>query len=66
MVSGTGETLSKIAKDLEKYIIDGMEHAWSGGNSRGFFTDPQGPKASEIILDFFSNYSMSGADTTLP
>lgn len=38
---------------MEKYIVDGMLHRWSGGSADGSYTDPTGPKASEIMLDFF-------------
>lgn len=42
---------------MEKYIIDGMTHRYSGGpaNAEGgsIYTDPTGPKATELSLDFF-------------
>ncbi|HEV2150262.1 MAG TPA: PHB depolymerase family esterase [Longimicrobiaceae bacterium] len=45
--SATGATL------LQKYIVDGLGHAWSGGSTAGSYTDPCGPDASRIIVDFF-------------
>lgn len=53
---------------MEKYMVNGMGHAWSGGNSAGSYTDPQGPKASQIMWQFFLNHPKSGggSDTTPP
>lgn len=39
---------------MEKYMIKGMGHAWSGGNSAGSYTDPKGPNASRILWKFFA------------
>ena len=38
---------------LEKYLVDGMGHNWSGGVTDGSFTDPGGPDASQVMWDFF-------------
>ncbi|CAM2063815.1 PHB depolymerase family esterase [Sulfidibacter corallicola] len=49
---------------LEHYSVDGMGHAWSGGE--GFlFTDPNGPDASALIVTFFG-LDGSAVDTTPP
>ncbi len=42
---------------MEKYMINNMGHAWSGGPLGGSFTDPSGPNASEIMWDFFKNHT---------
>lgn len=38
---------------MRKYIIDGLDHDWSGGSTAGSYTDPCGPDASSIIVSFF-------------
>lgn len=37
---------------LETWLVRSMGHAWSGGDPRGTHTFPQGPDATERMLDF--------------
>lgn len=36
-------------------MVRGLGHAWSGGAPEGSFTDPRGPAATAMILDFFAS-----------
>ncbi|MBD0282799.1 MAG: PHB depolymerase family esterase [Thermoleophilaceae bacterium] len=38
----------------ELLIVDGLEHAWSGGAPGGSHTDPSGPDATDAIWRFFA------------
>jgi poly(hydroxyalkanoate) depolymerase family esterase len=41
---------------LRHIVVDGLEHAWSGGDASVPFNDPLGPDASELIWDFFQEH----------
>lgn len=54
----TGETF------LQYVTVTGMGHAWSGGSSSGTYTDPTGPDASLLMVNYFLNSTNSSTSTT--
>ena len=48
---------------LRKVLVEGLGHAWSGGNGEHAFNDPQGPDASRMIWEFFAGFRHSEQKT---
>jgi poly(hydroxyalkanoate) depolymerase family esterase len=62
LVTGTGRSYRQrdyMRRDqvlLRSILIDGLGHAWSGGDEREVFNDPTPPDASRLIWDFLSRF----------
>ena len=41
---------------LRSILIEGLGHAWSGGDGREMFNDPMPPDASRLLWDFLSEF----------
>ncbi len=42
--------------------VEGMGHAWSGGNHGASYTDAKGPNASLVIYEFFMKHPLDGVE----
>ncbi len=59
--TSTEKTVYRVADGpsyVEHWRIDAGPHAWSGGDSAGSYTDPDGPSASAAMLAFFLQHSL--------
>lgn len=51
--------------ELRKYLVEGMGHAWPGGSASGSFTDPYGPDASQLMLEFFFKHRLHALEVAV-
>lgn len=54
------------AGTLVYYRVEGMPHCWPGGAAGASFTDPKGPDASRLLVDFFVQHRMPAVPVRLP
>lgn len=45
---------------MRQVRVEGLGHAWSGGDPAGSFTDPLGPAASLLMWRFFQDHALDG------
>jgi len=45
---------------MRQVRVEGLGHAWSGGDPAGSFTDELGPAASGLMWQFFQDYALEG------
>lgn len=43
---------------IERYMINDLSHAWSGGTKDMSYNDPKGPDATGFIMEFFERYGL--------
>lgn len=43
---------------IERYMINRLNHAWSGGDGKFKYNDPKGPNATEIMVNFFKRFGL--------
>lgn len=44
---------------MQLYIVEGMGHAWSGGDPNFAYSEPAGPDETEIMWAFFAQHSLN-------
>jgi poly(3-hydroxybutyrate) depolymerase len=44
---------------IESWLVHGMNHAWSGGNSSQQYADPSGPDETAAMYAFFVKHPMT-------
>ncbi|HEY2743388.1 MAG TPA: PHB depolymerase family esterase [Polyangia bacterium] len=60
VAGGHSYTTTSWGSLVTKVAVDGMGHAWSGGDASGSYTDSQGPNASLLAWQFFAGVPVGG------
>ncbi len=60
VMGGHSYTTTTWGTFVTKIAVDSMGHAWSGGDSAGSYTDPEGPNASALSWQFFTGATGGG------
>jgi poly(3-hydroxybutyrate) depolymerase len=50
---------------MEKWLVDGLGHAWSGSPKASKYGDPNGPNASAEIWRFFAEAGSNSTTSSL-
>jgi poly(hydroxyalkanoate) depolymerase family esterase len=43
---------------IERYMINRLNHAWSGGDGKFKYNDPKGPDATSLMIKFFKQFGL--------
>jgi poly(hydroxyalkanoate) depolymerase family esterase len=43
---------------IERYMIEKLGHTWSGGTANFPYSDPNGPDATKLMLEFFKRFGL--------
>ena len=49
---------------LRKVLVEGLDHSWSGGDGAHAYNDPNGPDASRMIWEFFTDFQRTEQKTS--
>jgi poly(3-hydroxybutyrate) depolymerase len=60
VAGGHSFTTTRWGDWVQKVAVDGMGHAWSGGDASASYTDARGPNASAMAWQFFSGSAVVG------
>jgi poly(3-hydroxybutyrate) depolymerase len=43
---------------IQRYMINHLNHSWSGGDGKYRYNDPKGPDATKLIVNFFKRFGL--------